>query len=78
MEKTAVVVKRQWGNPLIQVLVNREGINIEMPITDFIKAVGYECGNPTLLFTNNMLIQKMNIATEKVVAEMKASTRQVM
>lgn len=75
MAKNVVVISRRWGNPKIDISVTGEGISMEMNLTEFVESVASEMGNPTMLVTNKMLADKLKLAVNTVVAEMKDATK---
>lgn len=77
-DKKFVVVSRKWNSPQIEVAVSTEGIAISIPLTDFLKAVVQEIGNPTFLVTQVQLLAKLQVASDLVCTELKSTTKQVM
>lgn len=74
MSATTVLVSRKWHKPEITITVNDEAIGIQMPITEYLKALVAEAGNPTLLTTKAGLERRLQAASEKVVEGMKSET----
>ena len=74
-DKSVVVISRRWDNPKINISVTNEGIGMVMSLDKFIVAVGKEMGNPTMLITNKMLVDKLNAVTNVVIDEMKEATK---
>lgn len=78
MDKHVVMVSRLWNTPDIAVSVTEGGISVSITLGAFLDAVGKEVGNPTMLFTQAALLDKMKTAATKVVGDMKAETARVM
>lgn len=75
--KEVVLVARRWDNPTITVTVTEEGIAIAMPITDFVKSLTAQIGNPAMILTQAGLQKELQIAADVILTEMKAATKQV-
>ncbi len=75
--KTVILVSRQWHKPEIEVAIDAVGIGIKMPITDFIKALVSEVGNPTAILTKAKHEEKLLAAVTRIVTGMKEETVRV-
>lgn len=74
-DKTVVVISRQWKSPEITVRVTQEGINISMPVGEFVESLAAQVGNPTMLFTNEQLRKKMVESCNLILEEMKDASK---
>lgn len=73
---TIVTIMRKWNNPRIEIRLNSETLEVDIPLEDFllaltdevaeplVKQVVQDAGNPTLLFTNAQLERRLIDAIE--------------
>lgn len=74
MKKTTVVISRKWHHPQITMSVTDEGIRIEIPLEDFLKALCDEIGKVTWVFTKAEFLRRYDAAVEKVISGIKEET----
>lgn len=75
--KTRLVISRQWDNPQIRAFVSQTEVGAEIELDDYIDAIVEQIGNPTLMVTKAGLKEKIRIASEAVLAELRKSTAHV-
>lgn len=75
--KQKLITSRKWHNPDIRTYMTGEEVGSEIDLADFITAVVEEIGNPTMLVTKAALKNKLEIAAQAVIHEMKAATAHV-
>ena len=80
MEKKLVIVSRQWKDSeiKIEVCVDNDGIEIKMPMTEFIVALVEEAKSPLAMVTKTHLKKRLFASVQKVIDKMKAETAKVM
>jgi len=66
-----VVVGRKWHKPDIYTRLDKEGIDLQMELDDFVLALLDELGSPT------MIKARVHQAVEKVVSGIKDVSREV-
>lgn len=76
--KTKVVNRRFRGRPLeVLVVLDNNGISVEVDLNTFIDALVQEAGNPTLLVTKAGLAEKLKAAVDPVCTEIKKASAEV-
>jgi hypothetical protein len=75
MDKTTVVISRQWASPEIRIDLNNTEIKMTMPMSQYLESLVLALGNPTLLVTSEQLKKKILAAHNQIVDEMKSSTK---
>lgn len=71
-----VIISRYWERPEISVEITQEKIELSMPLTEFVKALAEEMGNPAMLVTQAQLLKRLDIASSVVVSKMKEASRE--
>ena len=74
MNKSVVVVSRQWKNPKISIDITKEGIAIAMSLDDFLQALAAEYGNPATTLTEFQHLVRLHAAAAVVTDSMKRET----
>lgn len=69
-----VRISRQWHNPSIAIAVTDDAIGISIELSDFLRAVAAEMGNPVGIMTRAQLLAKLASAAEAVTVSMKRET----
>jgi hypothetical protein len=72
-----VVVGRKWHKPDIYTRLDKEGIDLQMELDDFVLALLDELGSPTMIMTRAQLKARVHQAVEKVVSGIKDVSREV-
>lgn len=78
MNKSKVVVSRQWKNPEITAFVDAQEVGASMSVAQFIESIVEQSGNPAMVMTKSQLTARLQAAAEAVIVEMKRSTAKVM
>lgn len=71
-----VRIVKDWHSPAISIDVTHSNgsLEISMPLTDFVKALAAEAGNPAKLLTVAQLERKLLTAADAVTTKMKQQT----
>lgn len=69
---TRLTITRLWHHPEIHIRVSPEGIQLELPIEDFLEALSHELG-----WTALVTRKQLTAATEKVIDGIKAESAKV-
>ena len=77
MPKNVLTVSRKWHAPEISHKVTLEGIEISIPLEDYLTALVAEVGNPALILTAKSLQKALDSASLKVVQGIKDETAKV-
>lgn len=76
-EKSAVIVSRQWHKPEISIDVTQVGIEIALPLDDFLQALAVKYGNPASTVTQAQHLERLRAAAAAVADGMKRETTRV-
>ena len=72
------MISKHWDTPLIEVGISEVGIDISMPITNYVQAIAKEMGNPVGILTRAQLLEALYIAASKVQFKMQEVTSEAM
>jgi hypothetical protein len=72
--KESIVQSRHWDNPEIKVRIDQKGIEVEISLEDFCKAVVAEIPHPAFTFTRKSLETDILGALEIVLNKTKEAT----
>lgn len=75
--KNRVIVSRKWARPNIEAYLNAEEVGARMDLYEFVEALSAELGNPLTIVSQKQLYNRLRLATDRVVTEMKSTTRYV-
>lgn len=78
MNKTVVVVARQWKAAEITINVTDESIGVSTPLPNFLDALCAEIGSPAAILTQSGLRARLEHAAGAVLQKMKRETARVM
>jgi hypothetical protein len=80
-ERFNVVVSRKWKEPTINMVVRsgaEGGVEISMRLDEFVASLAEEMTHPLLIHTRNGIGDRLRVAAEAIVTEMKKQTASVM
>jgi len=71
----SVTVSHKYGSSTIKTIVSTDGVNVTMPLADFIDAVKKEIGSVTWVMKNATFEKRLDEAVDLVVRNMKREVR---
>jgi hypothetical protein len=74
MQRSVVVISRHWHNPAIEVGVSSDGIQIDMAVEDFCRALVAEIPHPVMCFTRTGLADNIVAAMDVVLEKAKQAS----
>jgi hypothetical protein len=77
MNKSILTISRKWHNPQINTVINTEGIELSIPLDDFIQAVIQELGPVTWMFKDATFQSKLNSSINNVLQGIKEESAKV-
>ena len=75
--KEKIVVIRKWKEPTVRTYLNADAVGIEMDMDDYLVNLVEQVTNIPVIFTKTSLLAKLQEAHEKIVIEMKQTTKYV-
>lgn len=77
IEDAKVLVGRMRRNPKIYTVVTNERIQLGIDLSDFIKNLCLEIGNPSLIVTKTQLEKRMLEASQVVIRDIKKESERI-
>lgn len=75
--KTVVTISKKWNNPQINILIDVEGIELKMDLSDFREALKREIGSITWTFKKETFDSQLDAAITRVISGIKEESAKV-